>query len=91
MPIARAMEGLVLLELLVQTPSEFERKAAWVMGMIPPGWDVEIHNERGDRMGYTESAPPGQARRKKRRSIEDVEETARQRQAETESVKRGEL
>ena len=91
MPIARGMEGLQLLETLVQTPSELERRAAWVLGMIPPGWDVEIHNERGERTGRQEIAPPGRARRKKRQGIEDTEKTARQQQAEAESVERGEL
>ena len=85
------MQGLELLETLVQTPSEFERSAAWVLGMIPPGWDVEIHNERGERTGFRESAPPGLARRKKRQNILDREETMRQQQAEAELVERGEL
>lgn len=91
MPIARAMEGLQLLETLVQTPSEFASNAAWVLGMIPPCWDVEIHNEWGERTGDRELAPPGRARKKKRQSIANVEETARQQQAEAESAERGEL
>ncbi|KAL6722376.1 hypothetical protein ACLMJK_001483 [Lecanora helva] len=69
LPIARAMEALPLLETLVQTPSEVVNEPELVLGMMPPGWDVEIHDDQGNRTGDRMTAPPGRARAKKAYNI----------------------
>ena len=75
------MEGLCLLEYLSQTPSEFVNKPDFVLGMIPSCWEVELHNDRGERVGLRDIASPGDARGKKAHSIWKLEEEARQRRA----------
>ncbi len=85
------MEGLSLLEYLSQTPSEFVSKPDFVLGMVPPCWLVEVHNDQGERTGHRVTATPGRARAKKSHSIWKLEEEARQQIAEEESAERGEL
>lgn len=85
------MEGLSLLENLSQTPSEFVARPDFVLGMIPPCWFVEDHNDQGERTGHRVVASPGDARAKKGHSIWKLEQGARQQRAEEESAERGEL
>ncbi len=81
------MEGLSLLENLSRTPSEFVRKPDFVLGMIPPCWDVEMGNDQGERLGYRDIASPGDARGKKAHSIWKLEQDARQQRAEKSAEK----
>ena len=76
------MQGLNLLEDLFQTPSEFESRPDFVLGVVPPSWYVEVHNDQGERVGRTEIASPGRARAKKGHSVWKLEEEARLRRAE---------
>ena len=70
-----------MLEDLFRTPSEWESRPDFVLGVIPGGWEVEVHNDQGERVGRREIAPPGRARRKKGQSVWEMEEEARQRRA----------
>ncbi len=85
------MEGLTLLETLCQTPSEFVGRPDFVLGIEPPSWFVEVHNDQGERTGHGVIASPGRARAKKGYSIWKLEQDAWQQRAEEESAERGEL
>ena len=71
-----------MLEDLFQTPSEFESRPDIVLGVMPPSWYVEVHNDQGERIGRREIASPGRARAKKGHSVWKHEEEARLRRAE---------
>ena len=85
------MEGLALLEMLIQTPSEFVNKPDFVLGMVPPSWDVEVHNDRGERTGYREIASPGRARSKRDYCIWKEERENLLNRTEEEAVERSKL
>ena len=76
------MEGINLLEGLFQTPSEFVGTPDFVLGMVPPSWEVEVHNDQGERTGFRVLASPGDARAKKGHSIWKLEQEAKQQRAE---------
>ena len=64
-----AVEGLFLLEELVQMPSEFVSNPDFVLGVMPPCWTVPVLDENGERTGGHTIATPGRARNKKSHSV----------------------
>ena len=62
-----------------------------MLGMIPPSWLVELHNDQVERLGYVVEASPGEARAKEGHSTWKLEQDARQQRAEEESAERIEL
>ena len=85
------MEGLYILEDLFQTLSEFVDKPDFVLGMVPPSWLVEVHNNQGERLGHRVFASPGGARAKKGHSIWKLEQAARLQRAEKCAERGGKL
>lgn len=85
------MKSLLLLEQLVQTPSEVVGKPEFVLGMMPGGWLVYLYDDQDRRTDLLVPGSPGRIRDKRRYSVWSWEQEARQQIADEESAARREL
>ena len=77
LPLARASEGLELLEDLKFTPSEWEQGSDFEINQVPPSWSIQVHDEQGNRTGVCEMGTPGEARAKKSHGLWKIEQAVR--------------
>lgn len=90
LPIAKAINGLNLIEDLIQTPTEMINRPEFMLSMTPPGWLVINYDDQGEMSGYV-VATPGRARAKKNRIIWELEQEDKEQKADLASVARREL